>query len=472
MSGNSVVSGALLGLAVLAVPAAALDPPRDPLFVGKGAWKQAHDDQWAIKRVGFTSGADSAWALVTPQAKPVVVAVVDTGLDWNHLDVGWDQVWRNEKEVPDNRVDDDGNGYVDDVIGWDFFAGGNKPWDHDGHGTFVAGVIAARWNGAGIAGINPLARIMVVKAINNFGHSRASYLAEGIKYAADNGARVINLSVGGPNLTRVERAAVDYAHAKGALVVVAAGNEAVDVAGFGLAGAPSVVTVASTDLDDRRAAFSNWGGAVDLSAPGLDVLSLRARRTDTMLGIPGVEYEKGSAYVGRDNRYYRAGGTSFSAPIVSGVASLVWSMRPELTNDDVRRILLHSARDVDSPGRDQYTGYGLVDARAALAADPGFFVEAEIVEAKVVQAAGATVVEVMGTADADRFRGARVDLGAGKAPPSWRAVGTALSRPVRGGVLAAIPAQAFAGAKEWTVRLVVEHENGSRREMRFLITLG
>src|SRR5690606_10808382 len=178
----------------------------------KGGWTQSYDDMWAIKRVGFTADRDSAWKLVKPDAKPVTVAVIDTGVDWNHLDLSWDNIWRNTREIPDNGLDDDGNGYVDDIIGWDFFANGNKPWDHDGHGTFVAGVIAARWNnGAGLAGINPKARIMVIKAINNFGHSRASYLAEGIVYAADNGARVINLSVGGKNLTRVEQAAIDYA---------------------------------------------------------------------------------------------------------------------------------------------------------------------------------------------------------------------------------------------------------------------
>ena len=100
----------------------------------------------------------------------VTVAVIDSGLDWNHLDIAYENLWKNPGEVPDNGIDDDGNGYIDDVIGWNFLDNSNKPWDHDGHGTFVTGQIAATWNnGAGLAGINPRARIMVLRALNNYG---------------------------------------------------------------------------------------------------------------------------------------------------------------------------------------------------------------------------------------------------------------------------------------------------------------
>lgn len=182
----------------------------DPYFVGKGSWKQTYDDQWAIKRVGLTNGPGSAWDLVGPDPQPIVVAVIDTGLDWNHLDFDWTNIWKNENEVPDNGVDDDNNGFIDDIIGWNFYDRSNNPWDHDGHGTIVSGIIAARQNnGVGMAGINPYARIMVLKALNSFGHSRASYLAAAIVYAVDNGARVINMSVGGKEITAIEREAID-----------------------------------------------------------------------------------------------------------------------------------------------------------------------------------------------------------------------------------------------------------------------
>jgi hypothetical protein len=442
----------------------------DPYYGSKGTWKQAHDDQWAIKRVGFGPDPGSPWT-TTGASKPLVVAVIDTGLDWDHLDIDRANLWTNEKEVPGNGKDDDGNGYVDDIIGWDFMEDDNRPWDRDGHGTFVAGVIAAAHNDVGISGIDPQARIMVLRALNDFGHTRASYLAEAITYAADNGARVVNLSVGGKEPTEAERLAVAYARGKGVLIVAAAGNDAEDVGGYAPAGLPGVLTVAATDFDDRRASFSNWGRRIDLAAPGLDVLSLRARATDLMRDIPGVEYVPGAAYVGADRRYYRASGTSFAAPIVAGAASLVWSRRPELTAEDVARVLVHSAKDVDTPGRDQYTGYGLLDVRAALGRDPRFFVEAEISGVKVATAGGQTVVEVSGTADADRFRAARLEIGPGAGPRAWTPVGQPVAAPVREAVIGSIPAAALAGAKEWTIRVIAEHADGTRREARFNLKL-
>jgi len=138
------------------------------------------------------------------------VAVIDSGLDWNHRDFDWNNLWHNDGEIADNGIDDDGNGYVDDMIGYNFIGHNNKPWDHDGHGTFVAGLIAGSWNSEGIAGINPAARIMVLKALNSFGHTRASYIAEAITYAVDNGARIINISVGGEGLISLEGRADHY----------------------------------------------------------------------------------------------------------------------------------------------------------------------------------------------------------------------------------------------------------------------
>src|SRR5258705_4248971 len=128
---------------------------------------------------GRCSGSpNSAWRLVKQNAQPVVVAVIDTGLDWNHRNIDPENIWRNPKETAGNGVDDDKNGYVDDVIGWDFFDRDGQPGDFDGHGTFVSGLIAGSWKEkSGIAGINPFARLMILKAVNNFGHSRASYVA-------------------------------------------------------------------------------------------------------------------------------------------------------------------------------------------------------------------------------------------------------------------------------------------------------
>ncbi|MCB9991974.1 MAG: S8 family serine peptidase [Rhodospirillales bacterium] len=455
----------LLVTLMLAQPALAKD---DPYMLSKGTWEQDYDDQWAIKHVKVPE----AWALVG-RGKPVVVAVIDTGLDWNHQDIDWDNIWENKKEKPGNGKDDDGNGYVDDIIGWDFFSHSNNPFDHDGHGTFVTGVIAAaKDNGVGIAGINPKAKIMVLKALNSFGHTRASYLAKAITYAVDNGAQVINMSVGGKNLSKIEQEAIDYAYSKNVVIIVAAGNEGIDVSGFGPAGGDKVITVASTSLKDDHPSFSNWGKQIDIAAPGADILSLRGRRTDTMLDIPGVKYEAGTAYVGEDKRYYRASGTSFSAPIVTGIVSLMLSNNPNLKPDEVKELLQQTATDVEVPGVDQYTGYGLVNAEAALSAKPGFFIKAAIDKVNVVQDNGGPAVQIIGSMDADQLESATISIGAGEKPKEWKEVVSGLSGKASGDVLGTVKADHFRGSAVWMIRIVVKHKNGQTREARFRLSLG
>ena len=456
----------------LASPAVAQQLPSDPFAVSSGSWGQNYPDQYWLDRIGLGSGSTSAWRSMPAEPHTVVVAVIDTGIDWNHLDFAWSNLWTNTREIADNGVDDDGNGYIDDIIGWNFFENSNKPWDHDGHGTFTAGIIAASWNnGEGIAGINPHARIMVLRALNSFGNTRASYLARAITYAADNGAQIINLSVGGPTLTQVEADAVRYATSKGVLIVIASGNSGIVVDDFGIAGMDEVITVGAAGLDDLRAPFSNYGQAVDLIAPGVDILSLRARRTDTLRDIPGAEYEAGAAYVGTDNRYYRASGTSFSAPMVAGVASLLLSRDPTLTAPQLRRILLNSARDVGAPGIDQFSGYGLLDAAAAMAADPDSFVTATISGVEVVQSDSGPAVAVNGTVSADTLASAYIEIGSGEAPERWTRVIDSVAAN-QGGQIGTIAAERFRGASVWIIRLVVIGANGQRREARFRLSLG
>lgn len=444
-----------------------LTPPDSHYFVSSGSWGQSYPDQWALQRIGFDSSANSAWRLVKRYAKPVVVAVIDTGLDWNHKNISWSNIWRNPKPAGDKD-----SAYRGDIIGWDFFDHDSKPWDYDGHGTMVAGIIAGSWDDkSGIAGVNPLAQLMILKAVNNFGHSRASYIAEAITYAADHGARVINLSVGGKETTKVEQAAIDYAYAKGVVIVVAAGNEGINSSKYGIAGSDKVLTVASTGFDDQRLGFSNWG-KISVAAPGLDILSLRARRTDTMLAIEGVKYAAGAAYVGADKRYFRASGTSFSAPFVSGLASLMIANDPSLTNRQVMNIIMSTARDVGAPGVDQFTGYGLIDARAALEAPKDYFLFAGIDRVEVVQGPSGQAVRVHGQADANELKSAHVDIGAGETPVSWKSVGPAKKSPGSDGVLSDIPATNFAGSKVWQIRVVVTHKNGTTREAHFKLNLG
>lgn len=444
--------------------------PADSLFHASGSWGQAFDDQWALKRVGFGLGDRDAWALAGESLAPVIVAVIDTGVAWGHPDLDRRNIWVNRGEVPSNGVDDDGNGYVDDIVGWNFVEHNNLPWDLDGHGTLVAGIIAAsRDNDRGMAGINPAARIMVLRALDRAGNTRSSFVSEAIVYAANNGAKVINLSVGGGGLSRTEALAIEYARSRGALVVAAAGNEGVEISDYGPAGLEQVLTVAASDPADARLPVSNWGTQVDLAAPGVDVLGLRAPGTDLMLKFKDPEYHAGDNIVSRD--YYRATGTSFAAPIVSGIASLILARDPGLKGQQIRRMLLNSARDIDTPGIDNLTGYGLVDAPAALEADPDFYADARIQGVAVIQEDGKAVLRVEGMADANDFVSATLELGRGPAPKEWEPL-KVLDRPVRGGRLHDIEPSHFSGSKEWTLRVLTRHRNGTIREARFSMNIG
>lgn len=444
-------------LLLLAPVALAAAGSSDPL------WKS--EEQWGLQKIGWSA------SLARGATAPVIVAVIDTGIDYFHPDLPADALWENPKETL-NGKDDDGNGYVDDLAGWNFVDGNGNPFDTAGHGTIVAGILAAGLeNGVGIAGMAPKAQVMPLKVLSFAGRGRASQVAAAIYYAADQGARVINLSLGGDGLSKLEARAIAYATGKGAVVVAAAGNAGRDVGAVGPGGLPGVITVGASGPDDAVAAFSNTGAEIDLVAPGVDIVSLRARRTDVSL-VAGLDgYVAGSAFVGPDAHYYRVSGTSFSAPFVSGAAALLLAENPSLTPEQVKRVLLQSAKEVGAPGVDVKTGYGRLDLRAAMAASPDAFVEARIDKVAVAKKDDAQVVVVTGTAAADAFAGAEVELGAGEDPTSWKPVGTVPANVVSG-VLAEIPVSELAGGKVFTLRLRTKHQNGKEREARFRLNVG
>ncbi|GAM10752.1 thermophilic serine proteinase [Geobacter sp. OR-1] len=251
----------------------------DPFFSSRGSWGNSVDDMWALKRIK----ADVAWD--TAQGEGVVVAVVDTGLDYNHVDIA-PNVWSNPSEAAGAPgVDDDGNGFRDDVRGWHFespqginepYASDNDVMDRNGHGTFVAGIIGAVGNnGTGIVGVAPKARIMPVKAYSSgwsisSGPEPDSPFANAILYAAYNGADVINLSWGCSDCFNSPTIAdaVAVANALGAIVVASADNRASDVKDAFPAMIPEVLTVSATDVNDDFSLYSNRGYLVDVAAPG------------------------------------------------------------------------------------------------------------------------------------------------------------------------------------------------------------
>ncbi|MBD2517342.1 S8 family serine peptidase [Nostoc sp. FACHB-973] len=257
----------------------------------------------------------------------VIVAVVDSGVDYNHPDLSAN-IWKNSKEIAGNGKDDDGNGYIDDVYGWNFVGNNNNTLDSDGHGTHVAGTIAAVKNNFGVTGIAYNAKIMPVRVFddgqNGSGSDKA--IANGIRYAVNNGALVINLSLGGPSPTSEILSAIQYAVSKGAIVVSAAGNESELAPGYPARYADKFgLAVGAVNYDRTLADFSNRAGTTTLAyvtAPGA--------YKDDYRGIY-------STYPG--NQYEYLPGTSMAAPHVAGVVALILSAKKGLTDAQVRQIL-------------------------------------------------------------------------------------------------------------------------------------
>jgi hypothetical protein len=191
-----------------------------------------------------------------------------------------------------------------------------------------------------------------------------------------------------------------------------------------------------------------------------------------VLDVVGAKYIPGAAYVGDDKRYYRAGGTSFAAPMVAGLASLMIANDPSLTNAQVMNIIKSTARDIGTPGVDQFTGYGLIDARAALKAPKDYRLLAGISRVQVVQKGGQPAVRVHGIADANDFQSAFIEIGPGENPAKWTRVGAVRRNAGPDAVLGDIPGTAFKGSQAWQIRVVVTHKNGSTREARFKLSLG
>ncbi len=291
LRGNPLVEYAEPNYIVRALATFPNDPPFDPGDPNYGKLWGLHNTGQPVNGIPGTSDADidapEAWDIHTGSSD-VVIAVIDTGVAYNHpdLDDGTQRnIWINDVEL--NGIlgfDDDGNGYVDDVRGWDFVGEDNDPTDYHFHGTHVSGTIAAIGNNAtGITGVNWLASIMPLRIFGVSGYGDTAKAIEAITYAADNGARVINASWGGGDFSQALYDAISYANDTGCLFVAAAGNGGDDGIGddndqdpfypasYDL---PNIISVAATDHNDNLASFSNYGAtSVDVGAPGVNILS-------------------------------------------------------------------------------------------------------------------------------------------------------------------------------------------------------
>ena len=297
----------------------ALRYPDDPLY----------STQWNLKKIGLPA----AWELTTGSGS-VVIAVLDTGIDDTHPEFSGN-IWTNPGEIAGNGIDDDGNGFVDDVHGWDFLQNDNSPRDDTGHGTEVASVIASGGNnGIGIAGVMWNVKILPVKIGDSSGFY-GSNIVKGVGYANNLGAHIIVCSFGGYDYSNLEQAAFDQAEEP--LFVCAAGNDGQNTdiyphypSGFAN---PNIISVAATDADDDLCYFSNYGeNSVDVGAPGSAVPALSL-----------------------NSQYYYIDGTSMATPHVAGLAGLVLSRNREISSIGVRRLIMDHA---DPTGLNGYVGAG------------------------------------------------------------------------------------------------------------------
>ena len=327
----------------------------DPFF--SRLWGLRNSGQ-IVDGVAGTAGADiaatSAWDLATG-SKSAPVAVIDTGVAADHPDLRG-QIANNIGEIAGNGIDDDANRYIDDVAGWDFVGDDSVPEDANGHGTHVAGTIAARGNdGTGVVGVAPATRIIPLRVLDADGSGSLSDVVSAYGYAARNGARVVNLSLGGASPSRAERDAITAAPS--VLFVAAAGNGGSDGLGDNndVAGEypcaydlVNVLCVSASDQHDQLASFSNYGAtSVDLAAPGVNIFS---DQPPSSTAAPGYAFYDG---------------TSMATPHVSGAAALALAFSPIASVEKVKQALL-DATDARPALLDSSVSGGRLNARRTL----------------------------------------------------------------------------------------------------------
>jgi len=324
------------------------------------------DLQWSLHNTGQTGGledcdidAPEAWDLETGSSD-VVIAIIDTGVDYTHPDLA-DKIWNNDDEIPGNGIDDDENGYIDDVIGWNFYNNNNDPKDYQGHGTVCAGVFGAVTdNNQGIAGVCWNCQIMPLKYNRYFGIPGFDITIEAIKYAADNGADIISMSFGTYAYNESFEDAVNYAYEKGVFMCASAGNDNINSKRYPAAFENVTAVAATNDTDGKMYHYiaklgawviSNYGDWVDVVAPGQEIYST----------FPS--YDCDVTPYGFAKYYDYLSGTSLAVPHVAGLAALLLSKDPLLTPDGLKTLICENVDPYDST---YDLGSGRINAQKAL----------------------------------------------------------------------------------------------------------
>lgn len=429
---------------------------------------EPNDDLYA-QLYHYVVSCPQAWNITTGSDQ-VLVAVIDSGVNLEHPDLQAN-IYINPGEIPGNGIDDDGNGYIDDWIGWDFVDApeladialgdyleqDNDPNDENFHGTHVAGIIGAVGNnGIGVCGVNWNVKILAVRAgfrtTTGDGFLQDDDAAAAIIYSADMGAHVINMSWGDDKYSPIIADACQYAYDKGSVLVASAGNTPLPYLSYP-AKLGNTISVGAVNRNRNIAGFSSYGPDLDLVAPGEEVLST---------------YMSDAS-----NQYTRMSGTSMAAPYVSGAVALLLALNPGLSPQEVRSRLLDSCDDLGTPGYDMYYGHGLLNVRKLLeSTDPPLIHIASPVEMQSVHDS----FDIMGSIQAEDFFRYSV-MYANKDVPAtiidWLDVQTHTNQPyykttaVDNDVLAHFYVPSFFEEKTYLVRIQYENKQGKKYNKYF-----
>ncbi len=315
-----------------------------------------YKEQWGLQSIN----APEAWNLLPQNPKEIILAVIDTGIDYEHPDLK-NVIYINKGEAGNekssNGIDDDDNGFVDDFRGWDFVNKldifpadlqndftdwDNNPFDENGHGTQISGIIGAEHNSIGIAGVNPNVKILNIRGFDKNGSGEEDDIASAIIYAVKMGAKIINMSFGDAIYSEVLKDVIEYAYSQGIVLIGSSGNSASDLPHYP-SGYNEVISVGAIQENNVLSSFSNFGSTIDLVAPGSLIFT-------TSL----------------DNTYKKVNGTSASTPFVSGSAAILLSIKNDISNEEVKQILKSTAIDLGEEGWDIKYGAGRLDLLKAI----------------------------------------------------------------------------------------------------------
>ena len=319
-----------------------------------------YSQQWGLKSIN----APEAWDLIPSDKNDIILAVIDTGIDYLHPDLN-DIIFKNDGEIgvdfngndkSYNNIDDDQNGFIDDYFGWDFVdkqdifpaeikddftVWDNNPMDEHGHGTNVSGIIAAEHNNIGIAGANPKVRILNLRAFDKNGTGEEDDAASAIIYAVKMGAKIINMSWGDSQYSNLLKDVIQYAYENGVVLVASSGNNSTNSPHYP-SGLSNVISVGAIQENGALASYSNYGSSLDLVAPGSQIITTNL-----------------------NGSYQTVSGTSASAPFVSAAAALLKTSN-EFSNEEIKQILKSTATDLGENGWDELLGAGNLNMEKAL----------------------------------------------------------------------------------------------------------